>query len=188
MFAGHFGVAAAVKSKAPEVPLWALLVSTQLLDIAFFPFYLAGIESMEPIGDGGYANFMFNAFYSHSFVGALILSVFAGLLAKFFWGNKSGLIISAVTFSHWILDLLVHRPDLPILLGNAGDLPMLGFGLWNSFFASIFIELLLISAGSILYFRYVLNASDPNRKGKAIAAGCIMTVFLFLSLGFDVFG
>ena len=81
MFAGHFGVAAAVKSKTPELPLWSLIVSSQLLDIAYIPFSLAGIERMEPVGDGGYGNVMIYAFYSHSLVGALLLALLAAGLA-----------------------------------------------------------------------------------------------------------
>lgn len=187
MFAGHFGVAAAVKSKNPDLPLWSLLVSTQLLDIAFIAFNLAGMESIEPIGEGGYAKMMIYAFYSHSFVGAMLLSILAGFFAGGFWGKSSGVIIGAVAFSHWVLDLIVHRPDLPILPGNVGGLPLLGLGLWDSIFVSILIELLLITAGSIFYFRHVLQSSDPRRKGKAVVAGCVMTVFLLLSLGIDVF-
>ncbi|WP_066399620.1 permease [Neobacillus mesonae] len=187
MFAGHFGIAAAVKSKTPELPLWSLLVSTQLLDIAFIPFNLAGMESIEPIGEGGYAKMMIYAFYSHSFIGAMLLSILAGFLAGGFWGKRSGVIIGAVAFSHWVLDLIVHRPDLPILPGNAGGLPLLGLGLWDYVFASILIELLFITTGSIFYFRHVLQSSDPTHKGKAIIAGCIMTVFLLLSLCIDVF-
>ncbi|KAA9029109.1 permease [Niallia endozanthoxylica] len=185
MFSGHFGVAAIVKSKTPELPLWSLLVSTQLLDIVFIPFNLAGMESMEPIGEGGYANMMIYAFYSHSLLGAMFFSILAGLLAGGFWGRKSGVIIGSVAFSHWILDLIVHRPDLPIFPGNAGDLPLLGFGLWNSISGSILVEFLLISAGSYFYFKHVLQSLGPQRKGKAIAAGCIMTAFLFLSLFID---
>ncbi len=187
MFAGHFGVAAAVKSKAPELPVWSLLVSTQLLDIAFIPFYLAGLEYMEPIGEGGYANMMIYAFYTHSLVGALLLSLLFGILGAKFWGKKSGVIIGAVIFSHWILDLLVHRPDIPIFPGNAGNFPLLGLGLWQSVPASILVEFLLIAIGSFLYFKYALKSSGPEHRVKGIVAGCVMTVFLFLSLGFDAF-
>lgn len=187
MFAGHFGVAAAVRSKNPEIPLWSLLVSTQLLDIAFIPFHLAGIEWMEPIGEGGYAKMMIYAFYTHSFIGALMLSILAGFLAWRFWGKKAGVVIGSLAFSHWILDLIVHRSDIPFLLGNTGNFPLLGFGLWNFPFLSLLFELLLIVAGSFLYFRQVLQSSEHQRKGKAITAGCIMTVFLFLTLGIDVF-
>ena len=187
MFAGHFGVAAAIKSKTPELPLWSLLVSTQLLDIAYIPFNLAGLDSMKPIGDGGYGKVIIYAFYTHSFVGALLLSILAACLAGGFWGKKSGINIGLVAFSHWLLDLIVHRPDMPILPGNMGNFPLLGFGLWEFVSASILLEFLLISVGSFLYFRYAIQRSSPKRKGKAIAAGCAMTLFLFLSLGIDVF-
>lgn len=187
MFAGHFGVAAAVKSKTPELPLWSILVSSQLLDIAFVPFSLAGAESIEPLGDGGYASVIIYAFYSHSFVGALILSTIAWALAGRFWGKKSGVIIGVVAFSHWVLDLIVHRPDLPILPGNLGNFPLLGFGLWDSVPASLLIEFLLITAGSILYFLYAIRTAGPEHRVKGLVAGCVMTAFLFLSLGFDAF-
>ncbi|KAB2330342.1 permease [Bacillus mesophilum] len=187
MFAGHFGVAAAVKSKTTELPLWSLLVGTQLLDLVYIPFELAGLESIEPIGDGGYANIMVYAFYTHSFIGALLISIIAAFLAKIFWGKKSGFIMGSVVFSHWILDLIVHRPDLPILPGNAGNFPLMGLGLWESVTATFLLEFLLLAVGAILYFRYTLKAAGPERRGKAIAAGCVMTVFLFASLGFDAF-
>jgi hypothetical protein len=187
MFAGHFGVAAIIKSKTPELPLWTLLVSTQLLDLAFIPFNLARLEWMEPIGEGGYGNMLIYAFYTHSFVGALLLSLLAAWLAGSFWGKRAGMIIGGVAFSHWILDLIVHRPDMPILPGNIGNLPLLGLGLWEFVSASILFELLLIAAGAFLYFKSILKNGKSTKRTKAIAAGCAMTLFLFLSLGMDVF-
>ena len=183
MFAGHFGVAAAVKRKTPELPLWSLIVSSQLLDFAYIPFSLAGIERMEPVGDGGYGNMMIYAFYTHSLVGALILSLLAAGLSGKFWGRKSGMITGAVVFSHWILDLIVHRPDMPILPGNIGNLPLLGFSLWENVPASMLVEFLLIAAGAYYYFRYVLQNTSPKLKGKKMAAGFAMTAFLLLSFG-----
>src|SRR5262245_40217388 len=113
MFAGHFGLAATVKAKEPQVPLWALMLSTQLLDVVFVPLYLAGIETIQPIGRGGYGESIIHANYTHSLVGALLISVVAGLVAGWNWNRRSGLIIAAMVFSHWLLDLLVHRADLP---------------------------------------------------------------------------
>jgi hypothetical protein len=187
MFAGHFGVAAVVKSKTPELPLWTLLVSTQLIDILFVPFNIAGLEYMEPIGEGGYGHMMIYAFYTHSLIGALLFSILAGRLAWKIWGKKSGMIIGAVAFSHWILDIIVHRPDMPILPGNIGELPLLGLSLWESVSVSLFIEFLLIAIGSIFYFRYAIRSSGPQRRKKGIAAGCVMTIFLFLCLYTDTF-
>ncbi len=183
MFAGHFGIAATVKSKTPELPLWSLIVSSQLLDIAFIPFNLAGLEKIVPLGDGGYGNVMIYAFYTHSLIGALLLSIIAALLAGRLWGKVSGLITGAVVFSHWILDLIVHRPDMPILPGNFGGLPLLGFGLWESVPASMFFELLIIAVGATFYFRFVLKRPDVKSKGKSLAAGWTMIVFLLLSFG-----
>lgn len=187
MFAGHFGIAAVIKSKTPELPLWTLLVSTQLIDILFIPFNLVGLEYMEPIGEGGYGSMMIYAFYTHSLVGALFLSILTGGLAWKIWGKKSGMIIGGITFSHWILDVIVHRPDMPILPGNIGQLPLLGLGLWESFAVSFFLELLLIVLGAFFYFRYAVQSSAPERRKKGILAGCVMAIFLLVSLGTDVF-
>lgn len=82
MFAGHFGLAAGVRSKAPEVPLWALLAGSQLLDIVFLPMVMSGAESMDDKTIGsGYGELIIHADYTHSLVGALFLSILAGLLA-----------------------------------------------------------------------------------------------------------
>ena len=157
MFAGHFGVAAIVKRKTPELPLWTLLVSTQLIDILFIPFSLAGLEYMEPIGEGGYGNMMIYAFYTHSLVGALLLSILAGGLAWKIWGKKSGLIIGGIAFSHWILDVIVHRPDMPILPGNIGQLPLLGLGLWESVCGKFLLRISLNCIGCL----FLLQVRNP---------------------------
>src|SRR5437660_496117 len=117
MLAGHFGLAAAVKSREPQVPLWSLMLSTQLLDVLFVILYAFGIEGLKPVPgtNGGYGNVIINADYTHSLVGALAISILAMIVAMIPWGRRNGLIIGGVVFSHWILDFLVHRGDMPIL-------------------------------------------------------------------------
>jgi membrane-bound metal-dependent hydrolase YbcI (DUF457 family) len=120
MVAGHFGLAAAVKSRVPTAPLWALMVATQWLDIIFVPLFLLGIETIDPTdtaNPNAYGGGVIHAVYTHSLVGALALSALLGGLAWLRWGRRVGVTIGLVAFSHWILDLLVHRPDLPILPG-----------------------------------------------------------------------
>src|SRR5690242_6738588 len=118
MIAGHFGLAAGVKSQEPEVPLWALMLSTQLLDVLFVPLFLTGVETIQPVpGVPSYGGSIIHADYTHSLAGALGISLGAGLIANRFWGRRAGLVIGGVAFSHWMLDLLVHRADLPILPG-----------------------------------------------------------------------
>ena len=79
MNAGHFGLAAGVKAWAPRIPLWALMVSAYLLDIIFIILYIFGIESFRPIDPAhpGYGSVIINALYTHSLVGALLISAFA---------------------------------------------------------------------------------------------------------------
>ncbi|MCW9133028.1 permease [Bacillus paramycoides] len=182
MFAGHFGLATVVKVKSPKIPLWALMLSTQLLDVIFVPLYVLGVETMEPIDGNGYGEAVIHADYSHSLIGALCIAFFAGIVGMRFWGRRSGFVVGAVVFSHWILDLLVHRADLPLLPGNFGDLPMLGFGLWRFPAISIALECILIAVGGILYFRFVVSSVDQQKKFIARVAGSVVVVLLILSL------
>jgi hypothetical protein len=178
VIAGHFGLAAAVKSKERQVPLWALMLATVWLDIVFAPLFLAGLETIQPIDGGGYGRAIIHADYTHSLVGALVLGTVFGGVAALRWGRRTGVVLGAVVFSHWVLDLIVHRMDLPILPGNLGDLPLLGFGLWRSPAASIVLELGLVMAGSYLYWRAaeeVSRSADEatRRRARVLAVGIL---------------
>ncbi len=184
MFAGHFGLAASVKGANKQVPVWAFMISTQLLDLAFMVFYVLGLENYsEPIQGTPYYSFQID--YSHSLLGALILSLLAGWIAARFWGKLGGIIIGLVSFSHWILDLLVHVPDLPILPGNIGNLPYLGLGLWRYPLVAMTLEGILVGAGVILYSRYAIDASGKIWNKKTFVKITLMTTFL---IGTYIFG
>jgi hypothetical protein len=131
------------------------MLSTYLLDFVFIFLVAAGLESFAPLdpANPAYGAVVIHAYYSHSLVGAALIAVIAGLLAGWAWGRRAGVVIGAVVFSHWILDLIVHRPDLPILPGNAGGLPLLGFGLWELPTISAILELALALGGAYLYYR-----------------------------------
>ncbi|MDX5767650.1 permease [Bacillus cereus group sp. BfR-BA-02675] len=182
MFAGHFGLAAVVKAKSPKLPIWALMVSTQLLDVIFLPLYILGVETIEPINRNSYGEAIIHADYTHSLIGALFIAFVAGIVGKRFWGKRSGFVVGAAAFSHWILDLLVHRADLPLLPGNYGDLPMLGFGLWRFPAISIILECILIAVGSILYCRFIVSSAGAQKKFIARLTGGLVVVLLILSL------
>jgi len=188
MFAGHFGLAAGVKAKSPEVPLWALMLGTQLLDVVFVPLYLTGAETMDEQLGSGYGDLIIHADYSHSLLGALIISFLAGLLAKRFWGMRAGRVIAAVVFSHWILDLVVHRSDMPLLPGNLGSLPLLGLGAWSNEGLSIGLEVILLAIGFTMYFRSALGESEGRSKKAALISSSVMGSLLVFSLLTDVLG
>src|SRR5215471_15588734 len=134
MIAGHFGFAAAVKAKQPAVPLWALMLACQWLDVLFVPLFAAGIERLDPVqgeAAGRYGGAIIYADYTHSLVGAVLLSALFGALFAFRYGRRTAIVLGLVAFSHWMLDLPMHRADMPVLPGGAGDFARLGFGLWR---------------------------------------------------------
>ena len=151
MLAGHFGLAAVVKARQPQLPLWSLMLATQLLDVIFLVTYALGVERLDPVQgtSGGYGNLIITADYTHSLVGALAISLLATIVTWIFWGRRKAMVIGAVVMSHWLLDMITHRSDLAILPGNAGNLPRLGFGLWQWPWVVAAIELGCASAGRI---------------------------------------
>lgn len=193
MTAGHFGFAAVAKSRAFRVPLWALMLATYLLDVVFIVLVAAGLENFAPIDPAhpAYGQVSIQAHYSHSLVGALIIALLAGLLASRAWGRSAGLVIGGVVISHWVLDLLVHRPDLPILPGNTGGLPLIGFGIWQMPLVSAGIELALTLVGAYLYYRSVQTAaaSAPQARGqrtRVLATTGLTGLFILLLLAADL--
>ena len=192
MLAGHFGVAGIVKAWRPGIPMAALLVATQLPDLVFAPLSLAGLETMEPAAPGlsGYGSLLITAEYSHSLVGNLLLAVLVGLLVHYFlrerWGRDSGLVLGAVVFSHWLLDLLVHRPDLPVLPGDAGAFPLLGLGLWENPAAAAVVEGALVLAGVVLYTWRTLR--DQPRPVRAWSYSAGIALLLVGSFVLDLLG
>jgi membrane-bound metal-dependent hydrolase YbcI (DUF457 family) len=184
VIAGHYGLAAGAKSVDHRAPLWSLMLATVWLDVLFVPLVLLGIETIETPPGGGYGTSVIHADYTHSLVGALILSAAFGAVAWWRWDRRLGLLLGAVAFSHWVLDLITHRGDMPILPGNAGDLPLLGFGLWRVPIASILLEAALLLIGVFLYWR-AARSTQPRPgswvtpalvTGALLASGVIVLV------------
>jgi hypothetical protein len=167
MIAGHFGFAALAKSREPQVPLWSLMLATVWLDIVFIPLYLAGIETIEliPGSHGTYGTGIIHADYTHSLLGALAISAIYGLAFAPRWGRRNAIVLAAVSFSHWVLDLLVHHGDMPLLPGNAGHLPKLGLGLWSHPPVVMAMELALVLAGAVFYSRAASRAVEAAGRG-----------------------
>lgn len=172
MIAGHFGFAAAVKARAPRAPLWALMLASVWMDVLFVPLFAAGIEPIEkvPGTSGGYGEGVIHADYTHSLVGALVIAITFGLVCSLFWRRSVAVVLAAVVFSHWALDLPMHRADMPLLPGNAGALPLVGFGLWRSELASALLELALVLAGVWLYGRAATRLGGPAdaKRGRTV--------------------
>jgi hypothetical protein len=160
MFIGHFAVGFAAKRVAPAVSLGMLFLAAQLADLVWPHLVLLGVEHLE-IDPGNTAvtplRFVFYP-YSHSLVAMTGWGVAAAVLYALVRpvGLRGGVAILLVVVSHWVLDVVSHRPDMPMTVG--GD-PRFGFGLWNSVWGTVVVEALLLAAGLAVYVR-VTRARD----------------------------
>jgi membrane-bound metal-dependent hydrolase YbcI (DUF457 family) len=186
---GHFGFAAGVKAKEQLVPLWALMLASVWLDILFIPLLAVGAESIDDIPgtDGGYGDVIIHADYTHSLVGAVLISLVTGWIATRWWGQRGGIVVGAVVFSHWVLDLIVHRADMPLLPGNLGDVRV-GFGLWKVEWAAILTEAAIMAVGAYLYWRAAQSVERAAgvRNGRANLVGGLLVLFGAVVLTLDV--
>jgi hypothetical protein len=159
---GHLGVALAAKPLTPRVPLWILLIASEGIDILFFIFSLLGFEkqavSISSVEKGIEIQVPGVIQWSHGLFMAVIWSIQATIITfMVVHQKKSALVVGLVFFSHWVLDFVVHNPDLPVYFEGS---PTLGLGLWGSGPGMIFsgiLELALLGGGLFIYFRWRRN-------------------------------
>ena len=183
MFIGHFAVALAAKRAAPEVSLGTLFLACQLADLVWPTLVLAGVESFRIApGITAVTPLDFVRYpYSHSLLG---MAVWGLLLAIVFFvlrrNAKGAAILLAVVLSHWLLDFVSHRPDLPLTLTGA---ERYGLGLWHSRVATIAVEGALFAACVWIYARST-RAVDRTGRWALVA----LIAFLALVYLANVFG
>jgi hypothetical protein len=156
---GHLGIGLAAKPAAPRVPLWVLLVASETLDLLSFGFLAIGWEKTAVIDmdfrQGLSILTPASIPWSHGLLMSIVWSVAAGMIAYLFFRDKRvGGIIGFVVFSHWILDFIVHLPDLPLLFTGS---PLVGLGLWGSgpgLILSLILEIVLLTAGIAVYLSW----------------------------------
>jgi hypothetical protein len=156
MFIGHYGVALAIKRAEPKISLGVLFLATQLADVLWGCFLLIGWEHVRIVPDSNpLLNFVFFDYpISHSLVGMIGAGI-AAAIVFYSWPTRdttrhwqASVIVGLVVVSHYLLDLIVHQPDLP-LAGD--DSPKLGLGLWNHFGLSVALELVVLAIGTVAY-------------------------------------
>jgi hypothetical protein len=174
MFVGHYSVAFAAESDRNRIPLWVLFVAVQLLDFLWAPFVLLGVEKVR-IVPGITATSPLDLYYmpyTHSLIGALVWSGVAAVVYKLVAGQRAsvaaGFVVGLAVFSHWVLDLIVHRPDLPIY----DDTMKVGFGLWNYKGIEFAVEIGILIAGIVLYF--TRNVAMTGRKIGIVVFGVLL--------------
>lgn len=177
MFIGHFGVGFAAKKFTRKTSLGTLFLATQFIDLLWPFFVIFGIEKVA-IDPGNTAftplNFIYYPF-SHSLLGVLIWALLFGVVYYFIKKDlKTSLILGILVLSHWILDFITHRPDLPLLLGS--DSLLVGLGLWNSIIATVIIESLIFVAGVYLY----ISVTKAKNKVGAYSLWSLLIFFVII--------
>lgn len=183
MFVGHYGPAYAANVARKTIPLWIAFIAVQLVDVWWAIFVLLGIERVRIVPGITATNplDLYYMPYTHSLIGSAIWSIGAGLTYYLFRardGRIAAAIIGAAVFSHWILDLLVHRPDLPMY----DDTLKVGLGLWNYPIPAFLLELALLFGGMYLYLRTTRAVTLAGRYGMVIfgiAMAIIQSIVFF---------
>ena len=152
MFLGHFAIGFAAKRYAPRASLGTLFLAAQFIDLLWPLLVLAGIERVRiapgitvvtPLDFEHYP-------WSHSLLMVLVWGVlFAAVYFLIRRDRRASLVLGLAVVSHWVLDWLTHRPDLPLAPGAE----RVGLGLWNSFAGTVIVELGLFALGVYLYVR-----------------------------------
>lgn len=181
MFVGHYGPAFALKRWAPRTPLVVLLVAVQLVDVAWSILVATGVEQLRIVPGITASNALdlVHMPYTHSLVAALVWAAAAGLAAARAFGRRAGLAIALAVASHWLLDLLVHRPDLPLL----DDSLRVGLGLWNQRWLALALELLSLLGGLALYATATRSRDRLGQLGIPLLAASLIGMQLFQLLG-----
>jgi membrane-bound metal-dependent hydrolase YbcI (DUF457 family) len=212
MFAGHIGAALAVGSAEPRINIGAFIFAALLLDIVLWILVIANIESLAITSNFASIHqpeFVFP--YSHGLASAAVWSALAALLAAAFalragiTPRRAALLAALAVFSHWLLDALVHIPELPVLGPNSTKV---GAALWQqSLYAALAIEGAMLVAGLYLFSRranltrkklfwlrtycLVIYASTvagmtiapPPPSGQAMAVSSLAAIMIVCALG-----
>ncbi len=169
MFIGHYGPALAIKAVRPGIPLWILFIAVQLVDVAWALLIFLGIEKLR-IVPGITASSPLDLYYmpyTHSLAAALLWAAGAAMLCKRLRGVcawSAAALIGLAVFSHWVLDWLVHRPDLPLY----GDSMKVGLGIWNYPIIALLFETALLFGAMALYLKRTRAINTVGRLGPVI--------------------
>lgn len=165
MFIGHFGAGFAGKAAARQVSLGTLFFAAQFLDLLWPTLLLLGIEHVR-IAPGITVVTPLD-FYDYPISHSLLLVcgwavAFAVVHFAFRRNFRNAAVLGLLVLSHWLLDLFVHRPDLPLYPGNA---PKFGLDLWSSYAATLALEVPLFLLGVWLYAKTTHALDGIGRWG-----------------------
>jgi hypothetical protein len=182
MFVGHYGLALAARRAAPRTSAGTLVAASVFLDLLWPVLLLLGLERVAIAPGLLPANALDFVSYpiSHSLVTVMGWGlVFGGVVLAVSRSRTAAIVAAALVVSHWVLDLVVHRPDLPLWPGG----PLVGVGVWRSIPMTLIVELAVLGGGLALYLR----ATTPRDRIGSIGPWAF-TVLLSLVWIASIFG
>ena len=176
MFVGHYSAALAAKAAEPRAPLWTYVIGCQLLDVAWSGLVMTGVEKLriDPSLPGSSLD-LYHMPWTHSLPGALAWSVAAAIAVRLVMQLpvRAAVFVGLVVFSHWILDLAVHRPDLELWFGGT----KVGLGLWNYPVPEEAVEMGLLAVAGLFW------AGWRVRDGRTVwPAALFLTLLVALQI------
>lgn len=182
MFIGHYGIGFAAKKAAPAVSLGTLFLAAQFLDLLWPTLVMLGVEQVriKPPGTPGFPLVFTHYPVSHSLVMAIGWGVLVGGIHYMVRRRRAAaVVVGLVVVSHWVLDLIVHFPDLPLYPTG----PKVGLGLWAYPVVSNALELAIFAVGVWLYLRVTVPTSAGGRWGLWLLVVLLVLMQLSSALG-----
>jgi hypothetical protein len=169
MFVGHYGVSFASKRADASIPLWVLFLAVQWLDVMWAPLVMLGIEKVRIVPGFTATNplDLYYMPYTHSLIAAVLWSAAAAGAYRVVAGanSRASLFVGLAVFSHWILDFIVHVPDLPLY----DNVMKVGLGLWNHPIPAFSLEAALLLVAMLVYLQ-----SSRIQRTAVLAFGLVM--------------
>jgi membrane-bound metal-dependent hydrolase YbcI (DUF457 family) len=178
MFLGHYGLALAAKRVAPETSLGSSVLAAQWADLLWPLLLVTGLEHVRIVPGLMPASALDFVDYpiSHSLVTVL---AWGALVGGGYWlikrRSRAAVVIAGLVVSHWLLDAVVHRPDLPLWPGS--DV-LVGGGLWQSVAVTVVLELAVLAAGVVVYTRSTQPRDAAGRWGLRVMILVLVSFFL----------
>jgi hypothetical protein len=177
MFIGHLALGMAAKRITPRVSLAMLLLASQWADTLWPIFIGLGLEQVriEP-GNTVVTPLNFVSYpYSHSLVALIVWGLIVGVAYRMIAGGRRTVwVLSALVVSHWVLDYVTHRPDMPLYPGG----PKYGLELWHSLHATIAVESVLYAVGIWIYLRSTRARDAIGRWAFAALAAFLAVIYV----------
>jgi len=179
MFLAHFALALAAKPAAPRASLGVLVAAAQFPDLLWPFLLLAGVEQVAIApGDTAFTPLRFVSYpISHSLLTVLMWALLWAVAYYVTRGDRRGACaVLLLVASHWLLDAVAHRSDLPLSPWNDARV---GLGLWNSVQLTLALELLMLGAGAVVYLR---STAPADRTGR-FAIWALLALLVLIEFG-----